>query len=61
MLFAVAMTAAIIALPFLLLPPVIDRLFNQVQLRAMVRRAFRIDAHATMVDVPERAAPRPPR
>lgn len=54
--FAVAMTTAIIALPFLLLAPVIEGLFNQVQLRAMVRRAFRIDVHATMTDIPE-----PPR
>lgn len=57
MLFAALMTAAILALPFILLPPVIDRLFGQVHLRAMVRRMFRIDSEATIVDLPEPRRP----
>jgi hypothetical protein len=56
MVLAVAMTAVIIALPFVLLTPVIERLFAPAQLRAMVRRLFRIDPQATITDLPDRMA-----
>ena len=58
MLLAVLMTVLIISLPLLLLPPVIERLFAQAQLRAMVRRIFKIDSHATIVDIPDPVAPK---
>lgn len=56
MFFAIVMTVAIIALPFIVLPPVIDRLFAPAQFRAIVRRIFKIDSGATIADIPDRVS-----
>jgi hypothetical protein len=51
-LFAVTVLVA----PVVLLTRIIDRLFDNGSLRAIVRRAFRIDPAATLADVPSRPA-----
>ena len=60
MFFAVVMTTVILALPFILLPPVIDRLFSHVHFRAIVRRLFLIDPEATIASVTESSTPKEP-
>jgi hypothetical protein len=51
-LFAVTVLVA----PVVLLTRIIDRLFDNGSLRAIVRRAFRIDPAATLADAPSRPA-----
>jgi hypothetical protein len=53
------MAVLILGAPVLVLSPIIDSIFEIVQMRAIVRRVFRIDAGATVANVPERSRPTP--
>jgi hypothetical protein len=53
-----AFALAVIVAPVFVLAPLIDRLFENGQLRAIVRRGFRIDTTATMADLPTSPARR---
>lgn len=47
------LATAIFLLPVVILTPVIERLFEIGQFRAVVRRIFRVDDAATVASLPE--------
>jgi hypothetical protein len=61
----VLLAVAVFVVPVFVLSPIIDKvmspiiesLFENGQLRAIVRRVFRIDAGATLADLPEPRRP----
>jgi hypothetical protein len=54
-ILATTFAVAVLIVPILVLSPVIDRLFENGQFRAIIRRAFRIDPGATIADPPRRS------
>jgi hypothetical protein len=56
-LLGAAIAVAVFILPVVLLSPIVDRIFENRQLRAIVRRAFRIDTSATVGELPSARAP----
>ena len=60
-ILGVLLAVTILAVPVVVLVPLVDRLFEIAPFRVLVRRIFRIDPGATLANLPEpgRRAPRP--